>query len=68
MVTDAIQRGMFWAIGPNIEELEEMLTDYIGMEYALAHNSGTSALHAALLAATLGKETRLSFLHLPSSL
>lgn len=27
-----------------------MLTDYTGMEYALAHDSGTSALHAVLLA------------------
>lgn len=50
MVTDAIRRGMFWAIGPNIEKFEGMLADYIGTKYAVTFNSGTSALHATLLA------------------
>lgn len=49
MVTDAIQRGMFWASGPNIEKFEGMLADYIGTKYAVTFNSGTSALHASLL-------------------
>jgi len=48
MVTDTIQRGMFWAIGPNVEKFEEMLADYIGTKYTLVFNSGTSALHAIL--------------------
>ena len=55
MVKDAIQRGMFWAIGPNIEKFEEMLSDYIGAKYALVFNSGTSALHAILLAYGIGQ-------------
>jgi perosamine synthetase len=55
MVTDAIQRGMFWASGPNVEKLEAMLADYIGTKYAVTFNSGTSALHAALLAYGIGK-------------
>jgi perosamine synthetase len=50
IVNEAIQRGMFWAIGPNIEKFEEMLSQYVGTKYALVFNSGTSALHAVLLA------------------
>ena len=50
MVKAAIQRGMFWAIGPNVDRFEEMLAEYIGTRYTVACNSGTSALHAALLA------------------
>jgi len=30
LVTEAIQRGMYWAGGPNIEKLEGRLADYIG--------------------------------------
>ena len=55
MVADAIRRGMFWAIGHNIERFEEMLSEYIGTKYTVAFNSGTSALHAALLAHGLGQ-------------
>ncbi len=56
MVEETIQRGMFWAIGPNIEKFEEELSEYIGTEYAVVFNSGTSALHAALLAYGIGQE------------
>lgn len=55
MVTDAIQRGMFWAIGPNIERFEQALSEYVGTKYAVVFNSGTSALHAALLAGGVGE-------------
>ncbi len=55
MVKDAIQRGMFWAIGPNIERFEQMLSEYVGTKYTVAFNSGTSALHAALLADGIGQ-------------
>ena len=49
-VTETLRRGMFWAIGPNIKEFERRVADYIGRKYAVAFNSGTSALHATLLA------------------
>jgi perosamine synthetase len=49
-VAEVIRQGMFWAIGPNIEKFERMLADRIGKKYAVAFNSGTSALHAILLA------------------
>jgi UDP-4-amino-4,6-dideoxy-N-acetyl-beta-L-altrosamine transaminase/dTDP-4-dehydrorhamnose reductase len=37
--------------GPRIEEFEEALLGYCGTKYAVAVNSGTSALHIACLAA-----------------
>jgi perosamine synthetase len=55
MVKEAIQRGMCWAIGPNIEKFEKMLSGYVGTKYALVFNSGTSALHAILLAYGIGQ-------------
>jgi perosamine synthetase len=54
-VTELIRQGMFWAIGPNIEKFEKTLADRIGKKYALAFNSGTSALHAVLLAYGIGE-------------
>ena len=54
MVTETIRRGMFWAIGPNVESFEKMLSEYVGTKYALVFNSGTSALHAILLAYGIG--------------
>lgn len=54
MVNQAIRRGMFWAIGPNGERFETLLSEYTGARYALVFNSGTSALHAVLLAYGVG--------------
>jgi perosamine synthetase len=54
-VTEVIRQGMFWAIGPNIEKFEGVLADRIGKKYAVAFNSGTSALHAILLACGIGE-------------
>ena len=55
MVRETIQKGMSWAIGPNIQKFEQMLAEYVGTKYALAFNSGTSALHALLLAYGVGQ-------------
>ncbi|MDH5462574.1 MAG: DegT/DnrJ/EryC1/StrS family aminotransferase, partial [Candidatus Bathyarchaeota archaeon] len=49
-VLEVIMQGMFWATGPNIEKFEGMVADRVGKKYAAAFNSGTSALHAILLA------------------
>ena len=49
-VTDVIKRGSYWATGPEIQEFEDKLSEYVGTKYAVAYNSGTSALHALLLA------------------
>ncbi|KKL22016.1 hypothetical protein LCGC14_2439650 [marine sediment metagenome] len=49
-VVNIIKRGSYWATGPEIQEFEEALGKYLGVEYIATFNSGTSALHAALLA------------------
>ena len=50
LVNDVIKRGTYWATGPNMDKFELMLSEYIGTKYCLTFNSGTSALHAILLA------------------
>jgi perosamine synthetase len=47
-VIDSIGRGSYWAKGPYIEQFETKVADYLGVEHAIAVNSGTSALMAAL--------------------
>ena len=49
-ISKIIQRGMHWAEGPEIEEFEKSLAEYLGVNYCVAMNSGTSALHATMLA------------------
>jgi perosamine synthetase len=49
-VSSVVRRKMFWAEGPEIEEFERELSEYIGTKYCLVFNSGTSALHAVLSA------------------
>ena len=55
LVTKIVKRGERWAIGPEIEEFENELKNYVGVDYCLTLNSGTSALHALLLAYGIGK-------------
>lgn len=50
-----ISSGGYWAVGPKVSEFEDKLANYIGSEYAITLNSGTSALHAVLLAHGIGK-------------
>jgi perosamine synthetase len=54
LITKIIKRGSNWAIGPEIEEFENAITNYIGADYCAVLNSGTSSLHATLLALGLG--------------
>lgn len=49
-VGKVIKSGMYWTTGPKGKEFEKSLADYLGMRYAVTFNSGTSALHAAILA------------------
>lgn len=53
-VSEVIKSGMNWAIGPKVEEFEKALAKYVGTTYALVFNSGTSALHALMLAYGFG--------------
>jgi len=55
LITKIIKRGEKWAIGPEIEELEKTIANYVGVDYCVTLNSGTSALHSLLLAYGIGK-------------
>jgi perosamine synthetase len=54
-VNSVIKKGMYWATGPEIREFEKKAAEYVGTKYALALNSGTSALHVILAAHDIGK-------------
>lgn len=43
------------SLGPKIEEFEVAMADYVGAKYAVGVNSGTSALHLAMIAAGIGE-------------
>ena len=50
LITKVIKRGSSWALGPEIEEFENAIKNYVGVDYCATLNSGTSALHATYLA------------------
>ena len=52
-VLDVLASGQF-ALGPQVSAFEEEFAAYSGARYGVAVNSGTSALHLALLAAGVG--------------
>lgn len=41
------------AQGPKVKEFEEKFAEYVGAKYGVATNSGTAALHVAMLSAGL---------------
>ena len=49
-----LRRGSDWAIGPEVEEFEKDVASYVGRRHAVSFNSGTSALHAAMIALGVG--------------
>lgn len=53
-VSNVIEQGMSWAIGSNVDGFEQKVAEYVGRKFAVAFNSGTSALHAILLAYEVG--------------
>lgn len=56
-VSKVLRRKSFWAAGPEMDEFEDKLAEYMGTKHAITFNSGTSALHAILLAHDVkGKE------------
>ncbi len=58
-ISKVIKKGMDWAIGPEIEQFEKKLAEYIGTKFCVVFNSGTSAGHAALLSYNLGKNDEI---------
>ncbi len=59
IITKVIKRGTDWAIGPEIEEFENAIKNYVNVDYCLTLNSGTSALHATFLAYDFGKHDQI---------
>lgn len=53
-VVESVSRGGYWAKGPFIDEFEERLATYLGVDHAVTVNSGTTALIAALRAHGVG--------------
>ena len=54
-VTNTIKRGNRWAQGPEIQEFENLITEYLNIDHCLVFNSGTSALHASILGCGIGQ-------------
>jgi perosamine synthetase len=54
-VTRALRSGNL-SLGPQVAEFEEEFANYIGTRYAVATNSGTSALHLCVKALGIGPE------------
>lgn len=52
-VTDVLKSGML-AQGPKVKEFEEKFAKFIGVKYAIATSSGTTALEVALRAHEIG--------------
>lgn len=51
-----VLRSGHLSLGPRVAEFEERFAEYIGVRHAVAVNSGTSALHLAVMALGLGPE------------
>ena len=53
-VVEVLKSGMI-AQGPRVAEFEEKFAEWVGAKYGIAVNSGTAALHVALLSCDIGK-------------
>ena len=53
-VVEVLKSGMI-AQGPKVEEFEQKFAEWVGSDYGIAVNSGTAALHVALLSCGIGK-------------
>jgi dTDP-4-amino-4,6-dideoxygalactose transaminase len=51
---DVFATGAF-CLGPQVEAFEREIADYLGVAHAIGVNSGTSALHLAIVAANVGR-------------
>lgn len=53
---DCLETGWVSSKGPYVERFERAFADFIGTKYAVAASSGTSSLHLALAALTIGPD------------
>ncbi len=54
-VKEAFRTNWVAPLGPNIDAFEQEIADYIGINYAAALSSGTSAIHLALKSLGIGE-------------
>lgn len=47
-IKDAYYSNWMSTVGENIDEIEKLLADYVGVQYAVALSCGTAALHLAI--------------------
>lgn len=52
-IARVLQHGQY-LFGPEVELLESQLAEYVGVKHCISMSSGTTALHAALLALDIG--------------
>ena len=50
-IKECLDTNFVSSVGPFVDRFEHMVADYVGARYAVATNSGTAALHIALLVA-----------------
>jgi len=50
-----VMKTRFLSIGPKIVEFEKRMSEYAGVKYAVAVNSGTSALHLIIRGMGIGE-------------
>lgn len=55
LVAQALDEGWISSAGPYLERFETEFAKYLGVKHAIAVNTGTAALHVALLAAGIGE-------------
>ena len=58
-VNKVIKRGVHWANGPEINEFENKILEFIGKKYCVVFNSRTSALHSVLHSYDIKNRKRL---------
>lgn len=58
-VTSIIKRGMFWGLSSETIDFEKMIAEKTGTKHCVVFNSGTSALHALMLAYDLKKKDEI---------
>lgn len=51
----SVLKSNYLTTGPAIYEFEKKVADYVGAKYAVAFSNGTSALHGACFAASIGR-------------
>lgn len=55
-INEAFATNWVAPLGPNVNEFEKELSDYVGGGYAAALSAGTAAIHLALLLAGVGRD------------